>query len=209
VLFGAPSTSPSPPTASRARWPVTRTLRSGDASVDRFRAGDAEALTPLERQGLQLFAGMARCTFCHSGPTLSDGEFHNTGVSARSGSSDVGRDARSGRESDREAFRTPSFRNVAHTAPYMHDGSLATLEEVVEFYDGGGHPNPNLDPDIRALKLTAEEKLALLAFLRTLSGGVPIHLSGRVSQPVILPALRPVRQDAKACDSEVGVEGER
>jgi cytochrome c peroxidase len=147
-----------------------RTLRSGDSPLDRFRTTDPDVLSLLERQGFQLFVGKARCAFCHAGPTLSDGEFHNTGVSARSGSSDAGRFARTGDESQRGAFRTPTLRNVAGTAPYMHDGSLATLEEVIEFYDGGGETNPNLDRDLRPLKLTEDETWAILAFLRALGG---------------------------------------
>ncbi len=71
------------------------------------------------------------------------------------------------------AFKTPTLRNVARTAPFMHDGSLATLEEVIEFYDGGGNANPYQDPDIRPLNLNASERSALLAFLRSLSGKVP------------------------------------
>jgi cytochrome c peroxidase len=147
-----------------------RTLRSGDAPIDRFRAGDSSALSEQQKEGFQLFIGKARCAFCHAGPTLSDGLFHNTGVSARSASSDLGRFARTNDPKDRAAFRTASLRNVQLTAPYMHDGSIATLEEVVEFYDSGGGPDPQRDPDLRPLRLTVEEHNALLAFLRALGG---------------------------------------
>jgi cytochrome c peroxidase len=105
--------------------------------------------------------------------------------SARSGSSparpaapldpeafrDVGRFAVTGQAADLGAFRTPSLRDVARTVPYMHDGSMATLEEVIDFYDGGGRPNPHLDELIRPLRLTEEEKRDLVDFLRGLSGG--------------------------------------
>jgi cytochrome c peroxidase len=147
-----------------------RTLRSGDAPADRFRAGELSALSSGARQGFQLFVGKARCAFCHAGPMLSDGSFHNTGVSARSGSTDFGRFTRTNDPDDRAAFRTPSLRNVRRTAPYMHDGSLSSLEEVVEFYDGGGGPDPQIDRDIRPLRLSDEEKGALLEFLRALGG---------------------------------------
>ncbi|MFB3111673.1 MAG: cytochrome-c peroxidase, partial [Gemmatimonadales bacterium] len=103
-----------------------------------------------------------------------DQSFHNTGVAWRDGMLvDSGRAAVTGAREALGAFKTPSLRNVARTAPYMHDGSVATLEEVVEFYDGGGNPNPYQDPDIRPLNLNASERSALLAFLRSLSGRVP------------------------------------
>jgi cytochrome c peroxidase len=83
---------------------------------------------------------------------------------------------RDGTLSDRGAgrgdFKTPTLRDVARTAPYMHDGSMATLDDVVEFYDGGGRVNPSLDPEIRPLRLTADERQQLVSFLRALSGEV-------------------------------------
>jgi cytochrome c peroxidase len=77
-----------------------------------------------------------------------------------------------GRDTDRGAFKTPTLREVSNTSPYMHDGSLATLEDVVAFYDEGGRGNPNLDVDVRPLGLTAEEKRVLVAFLGSLSGEI-------------------------------------
>jgi cytochrome c peroxidase len=155
---------------SRALAAYLRTLRSGDAPVDRFHAGVATAITAEARAGFHLFVGKARCSLCHWGPTFSDGEFHNTGVSARSGFHDDGRYARTGAGADLRAFRTAALRNVARTAPYMHDGSFATLEEVVDFYDGGGGPDEGRDVDLRPLGLTAAEKRSLLAFLLALTG---------------------------------------
>ncbi|MEX2178139.1 MAG: cytochrome c peroxidase [Gemmatimonadaceae bacterium] len=150
-----------------------RSIRGGDSPFDRFSAGDESALTPLARRGLALFQGRARCDRCHSGSLLSDEQFHNTGVAWRNGVLlDAGRNLVSGRTEDRGAFKTPTLREIASTAPYMHDGSLATLEEVVDFYDRGGTPNPHLDHRIRPLRLTADEKAALLEFLRALSGKV-------------------------------------
>ena len=75
-----------------------------------------------------------------------------------------------GKEADRGLFKTPTLREVARTSPYMHDGSKATLEEVVKFYDEGGRPNPTIDPEIHPLKLTVDEKRTLVAFLHSLSG---------------------------------------
>src|SRR5207249_2837490 len=98
-------------------------------------------------------------------------QFHNTGVAWRDGRlADAGRFGISGEEQDHGAFKTPTLREIARTAPYMHDGSLATLEDVVEFYSEGGRPNPNLDPEIRPRHFNAEEKRALTAFLQSLSG---------------------------------------
>lgn len=140
-----------------------RTIRSGDSRFDRYAAGNQRALSDLEKAGLALFRGKARCHICHAGPNFSDENFHNTGVAWRDGKlADQG--AGEGR------FKVPTLREIARTAPYMHDGSLATLEDVVEFYDRGGNPNPGLDPDLVPLHLSAEEKQALVAFLRSLSG---------------------------------------
>ena len=150
-----------------------RTIRSGDSPYDRFTMGQTGALSPPERAGLDLFRGKGHCVNCHAGPNFSDEQYHNTGVSwAGSRFTDDGRFAVSGREEDRGAFKTPTLREVARTAPYMHDGSLGTLEQVVDFYSEGGRANPQLDPEIRARRFTPEEKRALVAFLRSLSGTV-------------------------------------
>jgi cytochrome c peroxidase len=110
--------------------------------------------------GLTLFRGKAKCTACHLGPTFSDERFHNTGAAVRNGRlADQGRFNLTGREQDRGAFKTPTLREVARSAPYMHDGEMATLEEVIDFYDAGGRPNPTLDAEINPLKLSDQEKL--------------------------------------------------
>jgi cytochrome c peroxidase len=155
-----------------------RSILSGNSRFDRFVHGDRSALSEAEQRGLQVFRGKGRCTKCHFGPTFTDERFHNTGVAwppTPSGQGpprflDLGRFTVTGQVADRGAFKTPTLRDVALTAPYMHDGSLATLEDVVQFYDQGGRANPNLDPDIRPLRLTAEDKRALGAFLRALTG---------------------------------------
>jgi len=154
---------------ARALASFVRSLLSGDAPADRYLAGDSTALTPAARRGRHLFFTKANCTACHSGPYLTDERFHNTGVSW--GSGDVGREAVSGAPADRGGFRTPSLRDVAITAPYMHDGSIRTLEEVVEFYDQVLGQNPLLDHRIRPLRLSADERADLVAFLESLTGG--------------------------------------
>ena len=142
-----------------------RTIRSGDSRFDRYAAGHQNALSDLEKAGLVLCRGKARCTTCHAGPNFTDENFHNTGIAWRDSKlTDQG--------SGEGKFKVPTLREVARTAPYMHEGSLATLEDVVDYYDRGGNVNPELDEDLRPLHLTAEEKRAVVAFLRSLSGTV-------------------------------------
>jgi cytochrome c peroxidase len=136
-------------------------------------SGDTGALSPAARQGFDIFRGKGNCTACHVGPNFTDERFHNTGVAWRDGKlHDTGRFAVTGKEGDHGALKTPTLREVARSAPYMHDGSLASLDEVIDFYDRGGNPNPYLDPELHPLKFTPEEKKALLAFLKALSGTV-------------------------------------
>ncbi|MCS7025801.1 MAG: cytochrome-c peroxidase [Bryobacteraceae bacterium] len=150
-----------------------RSILSGDSPYDRFVAGDVSALDEQQKWGLKLFRGKANCVACHVGVNFTDERFHNTGTGWRDGRwLDQGRAGITGRAEDRGAFKTPGLREVARTAPYMHDGSLKTLEEVIDFYDQGGRENPNLDTEIRKLGLTLEEKRALVAFLHSLSGKV-------------------------------------
>ena len=150
-----------------------RTIQAGDAPYDRYVGGDRSSLSGSARRGLTIFRSKAGCTGCHVGPTFSDEEFHNTGVAWRTGRlTDEGRTAVTRLPAHRGAFKTPTLREVARTAPYMHDGSVATLAEVVDFYDRGGAPNPWLDPQLRPLQLAASEKQDLIAFLRSLSGTV-------------------------------------
>jgi cytochrome c peroxidase len=150
-----------------------RSILAGDAPFDRYASGDSSALTEEKHAGLKVFRGKGNCTACHIGPTFSDEWFHNTGVAVRDGRiADEGRFRVTSREPDRGAFKTPTLREVARTGPYMHDGSIATIEEVIDFYDRGGRANPGLDAEIRPLGLTTEEKGSLAAFLRSLSGTV-------------------------------------
>jgi cytochrome c peroxidase len=146
-----------------------RVLLRGDSAVDRFRRkGEQTALTPAERHGLWLYESKAGCWQCHRGANFTDERFHNTGVGWGKEPPDLGRAAVTRRDEDRGKFKTPTLRGVALTAPYMHDGSLATLEDVVEFYNRGGGANKNLDPLLRPLELSKEEVSALVAFLKAL-----------------------------------------
>ena len=156
---------------ARALASYVRTILSGDAPVDHYLNGDRAALSEQAREGLQIFRGKGNCTACHLGPNFTDERFHNIGVAWRNGKLlDAGRYGVTGKESDRGAFKTPTLREVARTGPYMHDGTIATLEDVIEFYNRGGNCNPYLDPELHALNLTVQERQALLAFLRSLSG---------------------------------------
>jgi cytochrome c peroxidase len=146
-----------------------RTILSGDSPYDRYVLGDPNSLSDEQRFGLRVFRTKAGCTGCHLGPNLTDERFHNTGIEWPEA---PGRFAVTKREADRGAFKTPSLREVARTPPYMHDGSLKTIEEVIDFYDKGGKANPFLDADVRELQLTAKEKQALAAFLKALNGTV-------------------------------------
>jgi cytochrome c peroxidase len=160
-------------TLAAALATYVRTILAGDSPYDRYVAGDRAALSPEQLTGLRLFRGKANCAACHLGPNLTDEEFHNTGTGFADGRFlDPGRFTVTARERDRGAFKTPTLREIAARPPFMHDGSLATLEDVIEHYDKGGNRNPALDPEVRPLHLSAEEKRALLAFLKALSGRV-------------------------------------
>ncbi len=143
-----------------------RTLLAGNAPYDRFKAGDTSALSEVAQRGMKLFFGKAHCSACHSGPLFTDGAFHNIGVGILKDNPDLGRYEVTKVLGDRGAFRTPSLRDIARTAPYMHDGSEPTLEAVVEYYNKGGTPNPQLDEEIFPLNLTEQEKADLVVFLK-------------------------------------------
>ncbi|MFO0845897.1 MAG: cytochrome c peroxidase [Gemmataceae bacterium] len=154
---------------ARALASFQRVLLRGDSRVDRFRKkGDHAALSPAERHGLWLYESKAGCWQCHAGANFTDEGFHNTGVGWGKSPPDPGRFAVTRKDSDKGKFKTPSLRGVAKTAPYMHDGSQKTLEDVVEFYNKGGAANPRLDPAMRPLGLTKDEVHALVAFLEAL-----------------------------------------
>jgi cytochrome c peroxidase len=143
-----------------------RTLITLDAPIDRFLAGDPGAISAEAKRGWDLFNGKARCNTCHGHvgafPLFTDEQYHNLGVGTDAGRFGVTKEAK-----DTGAFKTPHLRNVAKTAPYMHDGSEPTLAAVIEFYDRGGNANPHLDGGMRPLGLTAQEKADLVALLET------------------------------------------
>lgn len=146
-----------------------RSLLLGNSPVDAFVDGDTAKLPESAKQGLWLFESKASCWKCHSGKNYSDEKFHNTGVSWGMTPLDLGRFEVSKRDEDRGRFKTPSLRGVVKTAPYMHDGSIKTLEEVVAYYSKGGNVNPYLDNSLKPLNLSEKEQADLVSFLKALS----------------------------------------
>ncbi len=156
-----------------------RTLLSGNSPFDQYQYGGVKtALSASAIRGLTVFKDPKKgnCATCHTigerDALFTDGKFHNlgAGMNANGELTDQGRFTVTGKEEDRGKFRTPSLRNVAKTAPYMHDGSLKTLKDVIDFYVGGGSSNPQLDKEIKPVPLTAQERDDLLAFLESLTG---------------------------------------
>ena len=148
-----------------------RTVLSGNSPADRFdQGGEAGAISAPAQRGLLLFRDKARCTKCHSGFNFTDEKFHNIGTGWDDNKVDLGRYMVTKNPEDIGALKTPTLREIARSAPYMHDGRFKTLEEVVNFYNQGGVKNPHQDPLILPLELTKEEKQDLVQFLRTLAG---------------------------------------
>jgi cytochrome c peroxidase len=162
--YGGP---PSEANLPRALANFVRTLVSSGSAYDRFMRGDGTALSGAAQRGLTLFNGKGGCFRCHPTPVLTNNGFFNNGTSLEGG--DPGRKAMTGRAGDLGKFKVPGLRNVAVTAPYMHDGSLPTLEAVVDHYARGGDRRPNVDPLIQPLELGADEKAALVVFMRSLT----------------------------------------
>jgi len=179
-VFG---TDLNPEGVAKAIAAYVRTILSGNAPYDRFLAGDQQALSPAAQRGLALFEGKARCVRCHAGFNFTDESFHNLGVGMDRDNPDLGRYLVTKDEVDKGAFKTPTLRDVARRGPYMHDGSLKTLEEVVALYNRGGHKNPWLSKAIQPLNLTAGEQADLMAFLQALTGQV----AAEVATPPELP----------------------
>jgi cytochrome c peroxidase len=164
-VFGGP---PNKQRVAQAIDAYVRTLVTPNSPFDHYVAGDKGALTDAQKRGLMLFIGKAECTLCHRGPNFEDDQFHALGLR----SEDPGRFKVTGDEADRYAFKTPTIRNVELTAPYMHDGSLPTLRDVVEFYNAGGGNQEPKSVLLRQLNLTNREKADLVAFLESLTGKV-------------------------------------
>ena len=162
-----------------------KTLYPGETAFDRFRK-DAGAMDASAQRGLQVFTGSGRCVLCHTGPGLSNGFFHNTGLKPLPGSQDAGRFAVEPGPLNHRAFKTVPLRNVALTAPYMHDGSLKTLGEVVEFSDQGGDSQEGQARMMQPLGLSQGDKQDLLAFLHALTSDqkpVPLPVMPREAGP--------------------------
>jgi mono/diheme cytochrome c family protein len=150
------------------------TLVAGQTPVDAFAAGNTGALTAQQQQGLAIFNGQGRCAQCHSGSAFTDATapgfkgFHNTGVTRTA--DDLGAGPRANDAKLNGAFKTSGLRDVELTGPYMHNGSMATLRQVVDFYNRGGNfPNANLDSQIRPLGLSDAQEAALVAFMEGLT----------------------------------------
>jgi cytochrome c peroxidase len=161
-----------------------RTLLSGDSPFDQYQyGGNQQALNPAAVRGLAIFTDPKRgnCVVCHTinqkYALFTDGKFHNTGagVNGAGDLTDLGRVSQTKIAADTGEFKTPTLRNVALSAPYMHDGSLKTLKDVVDFYAGGGNSNPYLDKEIKGLALSAKDRADLVAFLESLTGEMPKH----------------------------------
>ena len=167
-----------PATVAKAIAAFERTVVSATAPFDRWIAGDQNAIGEDAKRGFVVFNQEGRCAKCHDGWRFTDDSFHDIGVST----DDPGRGALlKDIPVMASAFKTPTLRNVDQRAPYMHNGSAATLEEVVDLYDRGGEVHrASLSPEIVPLNLTVTQKRDLVAFLRTLSSQ---------DQPVVVPAL--------------------
>jgi cytochrome c peroxidase len=163
---------PRPEVVTKAIATFMRSLISGTSRYDRYLAGDTSALSASEKRGAAIALGeRGDCFHCHVGFNLTNNTFANNGLV----SADAGRKEITGKDDDDGKFKVPTLRNVALTAPYMHDGSLATLRDVVDFYSRGGQGHPNTDPTIRPLGLTAQEKEDLIAFLGSLTDEGFVH----------------------------------
>lgn len=146
-----------------------RALTLAPTPYEQYEQGNPNALNPEQQQGMAIFFGKGRCFTCHRGPALTNQTFANIGIGMDQAEPDLGRYNVTKMEWDRGAFKIPTLLNVAKTAPYMHDGSLSTLAQVIEHYDKGGIPNDNLDPRIGPLRLSPQEKIALEKFLLAFS----------------------------------------
>jgi cytochrome c peroxidase len=173
-----PTEGATPATIIQAIATYERTLICATTAYDKFAAGDASALTAEQKKGWEVFSGKANCNACHTPPFFSDaflaakGAYHNTGIGLEGVAPeavDIGRKKVSSSASDHAAFKTPSLRNVAKSAPYFHNGSVAKLEDAVRFMASGGYKNPNLDANLTDRKLSKEEIQSIVAFLGALT----------------------------------------
>ncbi len=147
-----------------------RTVLSGNSAYDKYVDGNKKAMTAEQVRGMNVYFNKAKCDACHEGLNFTSNSYANIGIGTDKPQPDEGRFAVTHNPVDWGAFKTPTLRDISRTAPYMHDGSLKTLEEVVDYYDKGGNKNKNLDEKIKPLKLTDQEKKDLVAFLHALDG---------------------------------------
>ena len=147
-----------------------RTVYSGNAPFDRYNEGDKKAMSESQVRGMNIFFNKAACDSCHLGFNFTDGSYENIGIGMDKPQPDLGRYVVSKKEEDKGAFKPPPLRAVEHHSPYMHDGSLKTLADVVEHYNKGGIKNPHLNERIKPLNLTDQDKKDLVDFLKALSG---------------------------------------
>jgi cytochrome c peroxidase len=172
-----------PGNVGKALASFERTVMSGNSPYDRFMAGDRNAMSEAAQRGMKIFTdeNKGNCVTCHASFNFTDENYNNIGVGMAAREPDMGRYKVTGLQGHEGAFKTPTLREVAHTAPYMHDGSEKTLEDVVAFYNKGGRRNKWLSPKIKPLQLTAREQEDLVEFLRALSGEVTWY--GKPSRP--------------------------
>jgi cytochrome c peroxidase len=170
-------------TLSKAIASFERTVVSNTSPFDQWVAGKANAMTADQIKGFALFIdpNKGNCSACHSGPNFTDNSFHNLGLASFGKEApDMGRYAQKPVASMKGAFKTPTVREAANTAPYFHDGSAKTLEELVEFYAKGGIVKTNLSKSMKELSLSKEEVAQLAAFMNALSSP---------AKPFVLPVL--------------------
>lgn len=143
-----------------------RTIVTGTTPFDRWVRGEEDAISEAAKRGFQLFNGDANCATCHSGWNFTDNRFHDTGLPTN----DIGRAKQEPTNVHaRFAVKTPSLRNLEYRAPYMRDGSLRTIDDVLQFYMEGGIQRPSLSPAMTRLQISMADKADLLAFLKTLT----------------------------------------
>ncbi|OEH85062.1 cytochrome-c peroxidase [Desulfuribacillus stibiiarsenatis] len=147
-----------------------RTIVINDSEFDKWLAGDESALSAEAKEGMKLFVGKANCIQCHNGASLTDNNFHNVGIE----NDNLGRANFTKNPEDSGKYKTPALRGIGHTAPYMHNGTVATLEDVVEYFNKGGDNHTNKSVLIKPLNLSDAEKANLVAFLKSLNGTLPI-----------------------------------
>lgn len=146
-----------------------RTLFCGTTAWDRFNQGDTSALSESAQRGWAVWREKAGCGSCHAGILFTDLQYHNVGIGMDQPEPDIGRKKVTNQDSDTGALKTPTLRDISKSAPYFHNGSVATLEEAVDFMLAGGAPNPHLDTvNLKKVTLTAEEKADLIALLKSL-----------------------------------------